>query len=74
MTALLGILGAAALFALMGYAATRVGSRLGDAGGCQGDSCDLDSCSLHGSCEGSREEKSPAGWWPEEGVTYGDRR
>ena len=29
MTALLGILGAAALFALMGYAATRVGSRLG---------------------------------------------
>jgi hypothetical protein len=74
MTALLGVLGTTALFALMGYAATRVGSRLGDAGRCHGGSCDLDSCSLHGSCEAGGEEKSPTGWWPEEGVTYGDRR
>ena len=74
MTTLIGILGAAALFALMGYAATWVESRLGDVGGCHGEACDLDSCSLHGGCEARGEEKSPAGWWPDEGVTYGDRR
>ena len=71
---ILGIVGVAALFVLMGYSATRVGSRLGEESGCQGRSCTLESCSLHGSCAGSGEEKNPSGWWPDEKVTYGDRR
>ncbi|MFO8173180.1 MAG: hypothetical protein ACQET1_10220 [Gemmatimonadota bacterium] len=81
MTAFLGILGAGALFALLGYSATRAGSRLGGAHGCHGDSCDLDSCSpdldscsLHEGCDGCGEEKSPAGWWPDGHERYGDRR
>ena len=61
MTTLLGILGAAALFVLLGYSATRVGSRLEVGGGCHGDSRDLHPCSLEGSCEGCGEEKSVAG-------------
>ena len=71
---ILGIVGVAALFVLMGFSASRVGSRLGQADGCQADSCTLESCSLHGSCAGCSEEKSKSGWWPDEKVTYGDRR
>ena len=74
MTALLGIVGAAALFALLGYAATRAGSRLEGAEGCHGDSCSLDPCSHHGHCDVGGEEKNLSGWWPDEGVTYGDRQ
>jgi len=74
MTLILGILGASALFVLMGYAATRPESRLGEAEGCGGDSCALDSCSIHGGCGGCGEEMTVPGWWPGENVTYGDRR
>lgn len=74
MTTLIGILGAGALFALLGFFATRSGSRLEGAPGCQGDSCSLDANTLHGGCEGCGEEKSASGWWPGDGVTYGDRR
>ena len=74
MTALLGILGASALFVLLGYSASRVGSRLEASEGCHGDSCDLPSCSLHGGCDGCGEEKSASGWWPDASETDGDRR
>jgi hypothetical protein len=73
MTAVLGILGAAALFGVMGFAASRVGSRLGSSGSCHGDSCDVPSCTLHDECEGCGEEESAAAWWPADGVRYGDR-
>ena len=71
---ILGVLGVAALFVLMGYSATRVGTRLGQSDGCQGSACTLESCSIHGSCAGCDEEKSASGWWPDDKVTYGDRR
>lgn len=71
---ILGIVGVAALFVLMGYSATRVGSRLGEGETCQADSCTLESCSLHGSCAGSVHNKSASGWWPDEKAKYGDRR
>ena len=60
MTALLGILGAATLFALLGFAASRHGTRLERGEGCHGDSCDVD-----GGCEvcGVDAAGSP-GWWP----------
>lgn len=74
MTALAGILGAGALFALLGFSATRTGSRLEDDAGCQGDSCDLNPCSLHGGCGGCSEDKSSVGWWPKGHEHYGDRR
>ena len=74
MMALLGLLGAAILFALLGYSATRAGSRIESGEGCHGDSCSLDSCSLHEHCEAGGEEKKLSGWWPDDGVTYGDRR
>ena len=65
MTALLGILGAGALFALLGFAATRSGSRLEASEGCHDDSCDLHSCTLDESCQGCGGEKSATGWWPD---------
>lgn len=61
MTTLLGILGAAALFALFGYAASRRGTRLEGGGSCQEDSC-----TLEGGCEGCGVKSAgSAGWWPE---------
>lgn len=74
MTAVVGILGAGALFALLAFSATRRGTRLEENEGCHGDSCDLPSCALHQECEGCGEEQSAAGWWPVESETYGDRR
>jgi hypothetical protein len=74
MTAFLGIIGAAGLFALFGLAATRRGSRLERETHCQGDSCSVDSCVLHGGCETRSSEKSPTGWWSDEAVTYGEPR
>ena len=71
---LLGIVGVAALFVLMSYSATRVGSRLGDSDTCPGEACTLESCSIHGSCAGCGEEKSASGWWPDDNVKDGDRR
>ena len=60
MTTLLGLLGAAALFALFGYVTTRAGSRLQKHADCHGDSC-----SLLNECEGCGEGKDSSGWWPE---------
>ena len=71
---ILGILGAAALFALMGYAATRAESRLGQAEGCGGESCTVDSCSIHGDCPEHGNDKKASGWWPDDKATYGDRK
>jgi hypothetical protein len=61
MTTLFGILGAAALFVLFGYAATRHGARLGGGGSCHGDSC-----TVEGGCEGCGvEAEDSTGWWPD---------
>ena len=64
MTFLLGLMGVAALFALMGYATTRPGSRLGEAEGCGGDSCMVDSCTIHGDCGRCGGDEKASGWWP----------
>jgi hypothetical protein len=73
MMAFVGILGAAVLFAILGFSATRSGSRLEGSHGCHGDTCDLDSCTLHEGCDGCGEDKSAAGWWPAGHERYGDR-
>lgn len=61
MNVVAGILVAAALFALMGWAATRPGSRLERAGGCEGWECRVGDGSQEGCdlCEGSKRD----GWW-----------
>lgn len=74
MTALVGILGAGALFALLGFSATRMGSRLEEGEGCHSHSGDLHSCTLEESCEGCGGGKNSSGWWSGESKTYGDRR
>jgi hypothetical protein len=74
MSALWGVVGAGALFALLGFAATRVGSRLEGVAGCHADPNSLESCTLHEGCDGCGEEKSASGWWPDGKVTHGDRR
>ena len=58
---------------VLGFTATRAGSRLEASEGCQGNSSDLHSCTLEESCQGCGEEKSAAGWWPDKGPPYGDR-
>ena len=65
MTTFAGILGAALLFALMGFAASRRGSRLEAGGHGCGDSCTLDSCGVAEGCGGREEEKNASGWWPD---------
>ena len=74
MTFLAGVFGAGALFALLGFIASRIGSRLEAIRECHGDACDLHSCTLEEPCQGCGEEESASGWWPDESVTYGDRR
>lgn len=74
MMMLIGILGAAALFALLAFAATRSGTRLEGGGSCHGDVGSLDSCTLEEECDGCGPGKSGSGWWPDDGVTDGDRR
>ena len=64
MSTFVGILGAALLFALMGFSATRRGTRL-EAGHGHGDSCALDSCSIAEECGGCGDDKNASGWWPE---------
>jgi hypothetical protein len=60
MTFLSAVLGAALLFAVFGYAATRKGTRLEGGGRCHGDSCSLDE-----GCGGCSEEThASGGWWP----------
>jgi len=71
MTALYGVLGAAGLFALFAYAATRSGTRLETGESCQGD---MDSCSLQEDCDGCGSNGKAAGWWSQAGKKDGDRR
>jgi len=73
MMAVIGILGAAALFALFGYSATRRGTRLEGSGGCHGGSEFAGSCSLQDECDGCGDLGQGSGWWPAEGVNHGDR-
>jgi hypothetical protein len=74
MMTLVGILGAAALFALFAFSATRSGTRLEGGGSCHGDGGSLDSCTLDEDCDGCGHAKSASGWWPDDGVKDGDRR
>lgn len=74
MTGLLGIAGAAALFALFAFSATRRGSRLERDTHCQADSCSVDSCVVGGECDTHPSEESSSGWWSDEAVTYGEPR
>jgi hypothetical protein len=78
MMTLIGILGAAALFALLAYAATRSDTRLEGGGSCHGDVGPLDSCALQDDCDGCGHAKSASGWWPDDGMKDGmkdgDRR
>jgi len=74
MMLVVGIVGAAALFALFAFTATRSGTRLEGGGRRQGDVGPLDSCSLQEDCEGCGHEKSESGWWPDDRVKDGDRR
>jgi hypothetical protein len=62
---LLGVLAAAALFALMGFSATRQGSRLETGAHCSGDATAAGSCDLQEVCDGCGEDDKAAGWWPE---------
>jgi hypothetical protein len=70
MTLIVGILGAAALFVLFGFSATRDGTRLETGESCQGP----ESCSLRDECDGCGPSSKGDGWWPKDGSTYGDRR
>lgn len=71
MTTVAGILGAAFLFALFAFTATRRGTRLEEGEGCHGGG----SCSPGDeACEGCGGEKSANGWWPDDGMTYGGQR
>jgi len=74
MILLTGILGAAVLFALFAFSATRSGTRLEESEGGHGGTCSSDSCSLQETCEGCEHAHDGAGWWPDDEVTYGDRR
>lgn len=74
MIALYGVLGAAGLFALLAYTATRTGTRLETGESCQGRPDLTDSCSLEGDCDGCGSNGKAAGWWPKAGMKDGDRR
>jgi hypothetical protein len=74
MTLIIGIVGAAALFALFAFAATRKGTRLEAGESCQGNVDSLESCSLQAECDGCGPAQKGDGWWPKDGVKDGDRR
>lgn len=74
MTLIVGILGAAALFVLFAYTASRDGTRLEAGESCAGDADLPLSCSLQDECDGCDETQNSDGWWPRNGVTDGDRR
>ena len=74
MTTLIGILGAGALFALFAFTASRADTRLEGGGSCRGEPGAADACGLQDDCEGCGHAKTGSGWWPDAGVTYGDRR
>ncbi|MGD2123714.1 MAG: hypothetical protein PVJ76_18335 [Gemmatimonadota bacterium] len=74
MTLIVGILGAAALFVLFAFSATRDGTRLEAGESCHGGVGSPESCSLRDDCEGCGAADKNDGWWPNDGSTYGDRR
>jgi len=74
MTLFVGIIGAAALFALFAFTATRGGTRLESDEDCQGDVDSLGSCSLQEECDGCGSAQKSDGWWPKDSVKDGDRR
>ena len=73
MTTLYGILGAAGLFALFAFAATRSGTRLETGESCQGDSDSPGSCSMEGECDGCGSNGKGTAWWPRAVKKDGDR-
>jgi hypothetical protein len=74
MTLIVGILGAAALFVLFAFSATRPGTRLETGESCQSEFGSPESCSLRDECDGCGPAAKGDGWWPNDGSTYGDRR
>ena len=74
MTLIVGMVGAAALFALFAFTATRAGTRLEAGESCQGSVDSLGSCSLQEECDGCGPSHKGDGWWPKDGVKDGDRR
>ncbi len=74
MTLIVGILGAAALFVLFAFSATRPGTRLEAGESCSGGGDSLGSCSLADECDLCEPAQKRDGWWPNDGSTYGDRR
>jgi hypothetical protein len=66
MTLIVGILGAATLFALFAFTATRDGTRLEPGESCQGEVDALGSCSLQDECDGCGPTRKAAGWWPQD--------
>lgn len=74
MTLIVGILGAAALFALFAFTATRAGTRLEKGESCQVNVDSPGSCSLQDDCDGCGPAQKGDGWWPKDGVKDGDRR
>ena len=65
MNLLVGAFGVAVLFVLMGFSASRKGSRLEADGDSQGDSCTLDSCGIAEECGGCEDDEKASGWWPD---------
>ena len=74
MTLIIGMVGAAALFTLLAFTATRTGTRLEAGESCQGSVDSPGSCSLQEECDGCGPSHKGDGWWPKDGVKDGDRR
>ncbi len=74
MTLIVGIVGAAALFALFAFTASRADTRLEAGESCQGSVDSLGSCSLQEECDGCGPIRKGDGWWPKDGLKDGDQR
>ena len=75
MMLIVGILGAAALFVLFAYTATRDGTRLEAGESCQGSPDVSGSCALVDECDGCDHHSAKGdGWWPKDGSKDGDQR
>jgi hypothetical protein len=74
MTLIVGVLGAAALFALFAFSASRDGTRLETGESCQGRVDAPGSCSLQDECDGCGDAGKGDGWWADDGMKDGDSR
>ena len=74
MTLIVGIVGVATLLVLFAFSATRSGTRLESGESCQGPVDSSGVCSLQDECDGCGPAAKRHGWWPNDGLTYGDRR